>query len=156
MRRALLALATLAVGCGNGSSEADPFADDCGDGSPEVCPQWCERTAEETACLEKGWIMLPVDGALTCLPPVDGSDPEECAKRSGYQVWVDVDVYWGCLENTTDAGCPCLNGSECFGYCEAPAEAEFEDRVIGTCSKRTAEECFRTVEDGIASWWVCL
>lgn len=144
MRLAPLALALLAVGCGS-----DPSS---------VGPPPCKRTPGEIACLEKVWIMVSVDEGLECLPRLSVTDPEgpeNCDARGGERVYT-AGYYSGCLENTTDAGCPCTDSDQCFGYCEAPESAEDGDRAVGTCSKRTAEECYRPVWDGEVVGWLCL
>lgn len=137
MKWLVLALAGVMVGCAGASP---------GDGSQDDWP-------EERACLEKHWIMTQVDGNWTCLPRA--STPEECVARGGEAIVIDG-AFWGCHELTSDAGKPCDGSEDCFGYCEPPEGAAEGDRVTGACSRRTGEECFRKVEDGIVRTWICV
>lgn len=149
MRYILLVLAVLATGCGDGGT---------GEATPP--PNWCTPTPEEIACAEKGdgWRMLLIDGEASCQPPLGLADPEspnKCVARGGEAVFF-VDAYWGCIEKTADAGCACTDVSECIGYCEPPEGAKEGEKVIGACSTRTMEVCFRMVSGGIVTGELCM
>ncbi|WP_373045527.1 hypothetical protein [Vulgatibacter sp.] len=125
----------------------------CGDREPAPHLN-AKRTDRVTAdrCTAVGWVVLE-DGS--CEAP-DVRTEEECRALGGesYHLALDDDPAT-CFLPTPDAGLPCTDGSQCAGFCEAPAETEPGTLVEGTCSARTQELCWTEVRDGLVHGTIC-
>jgi hypothetical protein len=152
----------------------------CGsDDSGGVAPRTSPSDEERAACEARGWKATSIErGGWWCLPAgyddclatrglmtsIAGNSYEcmrlaasqsQCEELGG-EVILTAGHYTACLQDTTDAGKPCDDTAQCEGYCEAPRGSQEGDPVDGTCSRRTLEECFMWVRDGIAGAPICI
>ena len=143
-RLLLIVLVAMLAACGSDPTEQKEPDSDPGDDL---------LAAAFDECRAKNWLMVEIEGEWTCLPRAGGE--EDCLKREWAEAYYFGDAWWACFENTPDAGAPCDDTRDCFGYCEPPPGAEEGETTLGTCSRRTAEVCSVAVHDGVVWPPVC-
>jgi hypothetical protein len=131
-----------------------PLALACGgSGASAAGGEGCAGGEVDRVCRERGDILVPVDGSWSCVPRA--ADRAECEARGG--TYVTDPPYWSaCWEPTPDAGRPCTDSADCYGFCEAPPGTAGGARATGTCSDRTGTVCWTAVEGGVVQGPVCI
>lgn len=93
-----------------------------------------------------GPLLLLIACALLGL---SGCDKVTCEAEGGeWRAEGPIVTQGSCAHPTSDGGAVCTDGSECEGYCLAPAGAEYGDQAEGTCSEWDYVMCRQVVQDG--------